>query len=116
MKNFAAMTMQEQLEAMLSADAICSNNVYKSNFRPGEEVFVAHFCNETVSNINASIRQTYKFRPKHGTIKEVVFDSTPHPVKYKIIGLISNSFSEELVTKTQEECEQICDRLNQPRV
>lgn len=116
MKDFAAMTMQEQLEAMLSADAICSNNVYKSNFKPGEEVFVAHFCNETVSNINASIRQTYKFRPKCGVIKEVIFDNTPHPVKYKIVGLTSNCFSEELVTKTQDESQLICNKLNQPRV
>lgn len=118
MKNISAMTMQEQLEAMLQSAPVSTSgvNVFKSNHKPGETVFVAHFCNEVTSSIAASLRQSYKFRPKQGVIKEVIFDKSEHPIKYKIIGMASNSFCEELVADDEVSCAKICDELNQPRM
>lgn len=115
MKDIESMTMQDWLKVMMNMDTPTTKNVFKSKYKPGETVYVAHFCNETVSNISATIRQSYKFRPKKGIIKEVIFDASEHPTKYKIIGMTSNCFSEELVSDSEEECKHICNILNQPR-
>lgn len=118
MKDVNSMTMQEQLQAMLQTSPITSAgvNVFKSNHIPGETIYVAHFCNETKSALGMTLRQSYKFRPKQGVIKEVIFDNSEHPVKYKIVGMTSNSFSEELVASDEAACIKICDDLNQPRL
>lgn len=116
MKNINQMTMQEMLEVMVNSNNNSKTNVFKSKYKPGEEVYVAHFCNETSTALYSAIRQSYKFRPKRGIVKEVVFDNTEHPIKYKIVGMASNSFSEELVSDNADEAQYICDELNKPRI
>lgn len=87
-------------------------NVYIAEYlyKKGETVYLVYFSGKHEESLYGNIEDRYKFRPLKAKIKEVVINSD-NTISYKFYEC-QGCFLEKLVTRTEEECQRICDYKN----
>ena len=91
---------------------ITQNKYHTANYlyKKDEEIYLVNFESKSEEGIFGSIDKKYKFRPLKTKIKEVIINED-NSISYRVSSC-QGCFKEKLITKTEEECQKICDLKN----